>query len=92
MITLSSPKILLSGAQILVGQAVNWNLNSSLRLTGTVIMYQDAAHMAVGPTAAMKTYPINIVVASTIAASGLQAAVENAAIAKYSDLTGATQS
>ena len=83
MVTLPQSKTLTNGATILVGEAKNWNLSSQLRLTGTVFMYMDAAHMAIGPSASIKSYPINETVANTISVGALQAAVENAAIAKY---------
>jgi hypothetical protein len=79
-----------NGAVATCGQITNYNLSKGLKLYGTLSVYTDSAHMSVDKP--VKTYHISTTVASNADIATFPAVLEAAAIAKYSELTGAIQS
>lgn len=90
MITYSPAKTIASGVNIEYAQVISMypNIKTS-KVSGTIGIYVDQAHMTAGVPVAAYQVPSTAVSSMGV---NLIAAVEAAAMAKYSDLAGGTQS
>lgn len=88
MITLN--KTLDNGVVITKGKIVNFNVSKGNKLSASLCVYVDSAHMTANKP--VKSYSINQVIDASTPVSSLEVLSETLAIAKYDDLTGAVQS